>query len=195
MATERQIGLTAKGIGSFVVSLRSHGLNGILSEDEKRAIFDEVRVRFNLPPEADPERREAHVDAAELELIRADALETLLPHDQIAQPSVALFETDSAVLPEGSRAYLDRLAPTLRPGPGQLLILEGHATDAGAAHGADQHLLAYLRAVAVREYLIESHAFRPDRLEARAWVREHQAPGVATRGVDARLVTPSRMLR
>lgn len=195
MAHERKAGLTAKAISSFVMALRTHGMTGVLSDAEKQAIFDEVRVRFNLPPEEDQDRREAHADASELELLRSEALESMQPHDAIEQPAVALFTPDSAGLTDGTRTYLDRLAPTLRPGPGQVLILEGHSTDAGPAHRGDDHLLAYLRAVAVREHLVTVHQFKPVRVEARAWAQELLAGGGATQGVDARLVTPHRMLQ
>ena len=54
MAKERQYGLMADGLGSFVTALKSHGLPGILSDSEKKEVFDNFRRRFNLPPEPDP---------------------------------------------------------------------------------------------------------------------------------------------
>ena len=54
MAEEQNFGLLAKGVGSFIVAIESHGLNGIMSAHEKDEIFESVRRRFNLPPEEDP---------------------------------------------------------------------------------------------------------------------------------------------
>jgi chemotaxis protein MotB len=190
MSREQQAGLVAKGVGSFVVAVRSFGLDGILDDNERLAIFDEIRIRFNLPPEDDPERRTTHIDAASEELIRAEIAEGLRPHDELNQPTVATFPESSDELPDASTEYLDILAPTLRPGPGQVLILEGHASDGDP--GVDARLLAYRRAVRVRRHLVDEHGFRPDRVEARAWYAEIDGPGIGTRGVDARLITPSK---
>lgn len=188
MAQQQNFGLLAKGVGSFIVAIESHGLNGILSAREREEIFESVRRRFNLPPEEDPERREAHVEASTLELLRAETLEALTPHHEVRQPRIATFEPGSATFDTPSREYLDRLTDTLRPGPGQILILEGHAFDAGG----NDDWLAFRRAAAVREYLIREHRFRANRVEARAWIDEVITPGVATHAVDARLITPTR---
>jgi len=190
MASQRNYGLMASGLGSFMVALQSHGLPGIVSESERVEVFENYRRRFNLPPEPDPSRRDAHVDASDMELVRAAAANSLLPHNELTQPMVASFEPDSAVLTPASRAYLDRLADTLRPGQGQVLILEGHARDAGAAHANDDQWLAFRRAQTVAQWLIEEHGFRAARVEARAWLREIDPSEAATRSVDARLITP-----
>jgi len=191
MAEERKAGLLAKGVGSFVVALKTHGLDGILSGAEKKAIFEHVRRRFNLPPEDDPERRESHFDASHFELVRAKALEALRPHREVRQPQVATFAADSAALSIEARNYLDRLAGTLRPTQGQVLQLEGHALDAGERFQNDNQWLAFSRAEEVRQYLITQHRFAPDRVEARAWLREVFSESDATSGVDARLIIPS----
>lgn len=192
LSHQRNYGLIAKGLGSFVVALKSHGMPGLMSAGEKAAVFDEFRARFNLPPEDDPERREAHVDASELELIRAAAAKALEPHDELQQPAIAAFERGSALLSDSSRAYLDRLADTLRPARAQVLLLEGHALDAGPGFGEDDTRLALARAEAVRDYLLKEHEFSADRVEARAWLVEVEPDGAGTRCVDARLVTPAR---
>jgi outer membrane protein OmpA-like peptidoglycan-associated protein len=192
LAQERDAGLIARGLGSFVVALKSHGLPGFLSDSERLAIFDEFRQRFNLPPEPDPERREAHTRASELELIRAAAAGALQPHDELFQPAVATFEPGSAELTAASREYLERLAETLRPGASQLLILEGHARDAGEDFAGDDRWLAFERARAVRELLVGTLDFAAARVEARAWLVEVEPEGQGTRTVDARLVTPAR---
>lgn len=193
MSHEQQAGLLAKGVGSFVVAVRSFGLDGVLDANERVAIFDSIRMRFNLPPEDDPERRTTHIDASSEELVRAALMEGLEPHDELNQPTVASFAEGSHELTEDGRRYLDLLAPTLRPGRSQVLILEGHARD--GAQGLDSRLLAFERARAVRAYLLEEHGFRPDRVESRAWVAEVDAPGIGTRGVDARLITPQKKKR
>jgi outer membrane protein OmpA-like peptidoglycan-associated protein len=155
-------------------------------------VFENFRRRFNLPPEEDAERRGEHEEASEVELLRADAVAALAPHDELFQPHVASFATDSAALDEPSRGYLDRLAPTLRPATGQVLVLEGHAADAGARFSGDDAWLASERARAVRDYLLEAHGFAPGRVEARAWLAEIDGGAVEARRVDARLITPER---
>ena len=192
LSTQQQNGLLARGLGSFVVAVRSFGLDGVLGDQQKLEIFNEFRARFNLPPEEDLERREQHSNAANLELIRAQVARGLAPHDELNQPAVALFEPDSAALTEDARRYLDLLAATLRPGRGQVLLLEGHARDAGPAHGGDDRLLAFLRAQAVRDYLIEERGFRAHRVEARAWLEDLEDSSLGGRSVDARLITPDR---
>ena len=190
LSSQKDHGLIARGLGSFVVALKSHGLPGMMSEDEKIAIYNEFRVRFNLPPEEDPERRETMMNASDMELVRVAAAEALRPHDELFQPAVAAFEAGSSELGEASRRYLDRLADTLRPGKGQLLVLEGMALD--DARAAMDHGRALARARAVREYLLKEHEFSADRVEARAWFVEVEPAGAGTRCVDARLMTPAR---
>ncbi len=40
MSEERHHGLVAKGLGSFIVAIKSHGLDGIMSAQEKQGVFD-----------------------------------------------------------------------------------------------------------------------------------------------------------
>jgi chemotaxis protein MotB len=189
LSREQQEGLVARGVGSFLVALRSFGLPGVLDESDEASIFENVRRRFNAPPESDPERRsEDHLEAAELELIRARAARALAPHDELNQPAVAVFAAGSAELDAAGRRYLDLIAASLRPARGQLLLLEGHATDAERSSAGSA--LAFARARAVAEYLIERGHPR-DRVQARAWAAEVEGAGPSTRSVDARLVTPS----
>lgn len=190
MSHEQQAGLVAKGVGSFVVAVRSFGLDGILNDNEQHAIFDEIRVRFNLPPEDDEERRTDFMEASKEELVKAAIAEGLRPHNELNQPTVASFADGSTEITDAGMDYLDALAPILRPGKKQTLILEGHATDGGTASAS--RLLAYRRALAVRRYLVLELGFREERVEARAWVREIDPPGIGTRGVDARLITPGK---
>jgi chemotaxis protein MotB len=192
LSKERQYALVADGLGSFVSALRSHGLPGFLSDAERRDVFDNFRRRFNLPPEDDPQRRPEHDQASDAELLRADVLQALAPHDELFQPHVAGFAADSAELDEASRGYLDRLAPTLRPAAGQVLVLEGHAADAAAAFGGDDAWLAFERARAVRAWLLEAHGFAPERVEARGWLEGIDGDADQGRRVDARLITPER---
>jgi len=190
MSKTQQVGLVATGIGSFVVAIRSFGLPGALDEYEQASFYENVRKRFTLPPENDPERQEDHLQATNLELIRAKAAKALRPHDQISQPALATFDPDSSVLTESAKRYLDLLAPTLHPKPGEVLLLEGHALDAGPRHRNDDHWLAFERARVVRDYMREEHGYPGHRIEVRAWVDEIDRPGIATRSVDARLVVP-----
>ena len=187
MSETQEIGLIAKGVGSFLVATRNFGLPGVMSEADEASIYENVRRRFNLPPEDDPDRQAEHVDASEKELIRG-AAEALRPHDEIAQPSVAVFAPDSAILDEASRQYLDVLSTLLRPGPGQSLLLEGHAPNDHPERGR----LAFERALAVRDYLVEERGFPKSGVKVRAWVYEIDSGGTAVRSVDARLITPER---
>lgn len=191
MSAEQQQGLVAKGIGSFVLTLRSFGLPGMLSEEERAQVFENVRTRFNLPPEPDPELREKHEWAETVETLRAKDLESLRPHDELGQPMLAVFAPDSAELTADSRRYVDLLAPTLRPGRNQVLQLEGHALDAGPRFQYDDRWLALSRALAVRAYLVDEHRFQPARVQARAWAMEIDGVGPRTRSVDARLILPA----
>lgn len=191
LSQERSFGLMAKGVGSFIIAVTSHGLNGIMDAQEKQEVFDHVRRRFNLPPEEDPERRELdHGDASTHELVTAEMLEALEPHLEVRQPSVARFETDSAELSAGARTYLDTLAATLRPRRGQLLRLEGMGADSASGPGLGSQTLGIRRAEAVRQYLIRGHNYPPSQVEARAWVQDILGSGPPGRVVHARLITP-----
>jgi chemotaxis protein MotB len=191
MATEQNYGLLAKGVGSFIVAVRSFGMNGVLSGQDESRIFEQVRRRFNLPPEEDPDRREAHLEASHFELVRAKAMEALQPQLELSQPEIAAFGSDSSTLSAESQRHIDRLAATLRPSRGQTLVLEGHARDAAQRFGHSNLWLASARAQAVRDYLIEKHAFKADRIVARGWLEEVLGEGPSTRSVDARLVSPN----
>jgi chemotaxis protein MotB len=194
MASQRKYGLVADGLGSFVAALSSHGLPGRLTESERIEIFNNFRRRFNLPPEPDPEKRVRFDQASDKELLRALTADALAPHRELFQPQVALFDDRSYELSPATRAYLDRLAPTLSPGPGQLLVIEGKATDAEAADPDARAQLAFLRASAVRDWLVKEHDCLPQRLEARAWL-DATASESASSSVDARLITPARHSR
>ena len=190
MSSEQNYGLMAKGLGSFVVAIESFGLNGILSGNEKQAIFDEVRRRFNLPPEEDPERLEEPEQSALQELLRAETVEALEPRHALRQPRLARFQGTSTVLDEAARSYLAMQADSLRPGPGFVLLLEGHGPPRGTGVSADPTWLAFRRAAVVREYLIEHLNFHPERVEARAWMVEIDDDPRMTDVVDARLIFP-----
>lgn len=190
LSREQNYGLLASGVGSFLVAVRSHGLDGILSEAERQHLFEHTRRRFNLPPEEDPERREEHLDASSSELLRARAASGLRPHDVVGYPFVAVFDPGSDQLTAPARRYLDRLAASLEPQRGQVLLLEGHAGPGETFERDGAPRLAFRRARAVARYLSETHGLRSQRIEARAWSLEIQPEGLETRSVDARLITP-----
>jgi len=191
LSKERNYGLMAKGLGSFVVALKSHGMPGILSSGEKQKIFSQVRRRFNLPPEPDPHRRTDHELASSSEMLRAEAVEALKPRREIRQPQLGRFEAGSAELTPQARRYIDLQADSLRPAYGQVLVLEGHATP---SERGETLALAFARARAVEEYLAEEHRFDPERMEARAWWGEltEEIRQSEVDVVHARLVMPSR---
>ncbi len=186
MSRERDFGMVARGVGSFVMAVESHGLNGILGGAERQDVFDQVRRRFNLPPEPDPERRTDMNLASTSEMVRAEMVDSLRPRRELHQPRLAVFARASSELDASSRDYIASLAESLRPAAGQLLILEGHA--APDIQGANS--LAYARAQAVARYLIEEHHFKPERVSARAWLVELETPRRETNIVNARLVFP-----
>lgn len=189
MSKERNYGLLAKGVGSFVISIKSFGLTGILDDHDKQAVYDEVRRRFNLPPEPDPERRTEPEQASSLEMVRAEALEALKPRHELRMPTVATFEGASTDLSEPAREFLAAQADSLRPGPGSVLLLEGHAPAPGVTD-EDPAWIAYRRADAVRTHLVERLRFPEDRVEARAWLVEVGDDPRMTDVVHARLVLP-----
>jgi len=190
MSKERQVGLVAKGVGSFMVRLNSLGLDGVLDGQQEQQIFDEVRARFNLPPDDDPERQVDDVDAATVEQLDAETLERLPAADVLLQPGIALFPKGSAELTPEAREYLGLLAISLKPGAGQVLALEGYGDVGGEFEQA--YRLGLERAQAVRRYLIESQGFPPGRVEARAWLIPTVEPSAGLAPVDARLILPNQ---
>lgn len=190
MSKEQAPGLVAEGVGSFVVQLETHGLNGTLSGAEKLAIFNKVRAKFGLPPKPEEGEPATYDLSSTKELLRTKAAEALRPHAEVAQPNLAIFESGSSELRYEARRYLDQLASTLRPREGQILVLEGHAADSGGLDPMADRQLSNKRARAVRMYLLESHDFVDERVEARGWYQETTGPGDrATRAVHGRLVT------
>ena len=97
MSEERNAGLMARGVGSFVVAVQSHGLDGILTSSNKQKVFDQVRRRFNLPPEPDPDRRLDHERASTSEMVRAEVLDAMRPRRELHQPRLATFAPGSAL--------------------------------------------------------------------------------------------------
>lgn len=182
LSHEQSFGLLADGVGSFRVALESHGVNGLLEDADRKAIFENQRRRFNLPPRAETESQILPEDASEFELLRAEAVEALLPHDELSFPVLSSFEDDSSTLSVAAKRYAGTLADSLRPAKGQLLVLEGHSP-------LSNRLLAWQRADSLRSHLISEYGFNPNRVEARAWMTELDGASVNT--VDARLITPA----
>jgi len=191
MSKERQVGLVASGIGSFLVRLESMGLSGVMGAAERDAVFNEVRTKFQLPPERDPDRSSAPEDAAPLEVLNADRIADIAAHDSLLQPAVAVFAPGSVELDANARRYLDLLAPTLRPAAEQVLVLEGHGMS-GEPGLADPIELGHRRALAVKNYLVEKHAFKSARVEPRTWIASPNDGGSSGQSVDARLILPAK---
>ena len=181
MAKKQDAGLVARGLGTFVVALESKGMGAPLSGAEYLNAVNTFRKNFGLDPVTEEELLEGRVDARNLEEVRKILETALRPYNALPQPSIARFRSDSAELDDGARKYLDLIAESLRPGFGQVLILEGHARDP---------VLAFRRASAVRDYLISTHTFVTQRVEARAWSREPRFAGQLPPAVDARLIQP-----
>ena len=191
MAKEQQAGLLASGVGSFIVAVKSHGMNGILSGQEEADVFEHVRRKFNVPSDVEEERLTEAMDASNLELIKSQMVDALQPHDELTYPAVVEFPADSAEIPASALPYLEMLAPSLHPKFGQTLLIEGHSNDAGTRYAGNERQLAAARAMAVRKYLIDQYGFAPDRIEARAWQVELPRDGQKNQSVDIRLVTPA----
>ena len=186
MSKSRNFGLMARGLGSFVVSVRSMGLTGVLDGHEQQAIFEQMRRRFNLPPEDDPARRAAHEDASLKELIRASSAEKLVPHDEVRQPRIATFHQGADELGEASMRYLDALADSLRPSSNQTLVLEGFDPDRRLSTGSS---LALARGRAVEAYLVNEHDFDPRKVRVRTWADHSSETLQSTLRVDGRLIS------
>jgi chemotaxis protein MotB len=189
MAKTQDAGLIASGLGPFVAQLGSTGLGGAMEGDNALEYTNEYRRRFGLQPITAEERDtgvQASASPSELEkLVR----ESLRPYSALGQPMVATFEQGSAELGPAGKRYLDLLADTLRPGREQVLVLEGHAGDAGEPFGYDNTRLAAMRALAVQDYLVKEHGFVAVRVEARTPAHEERSAEMP-RNVDARLVQP-----
>jgi chemotaxis protein MotB len=186
MSKSRSFGLMARGLGSFVVTVRSMGLTGLLSGHEEQAIFEQMRRRFNLPPEDDPARRAVHEDASLKELIRASSVEKLTPHDEVRQYRIASFDSGDATLTANSRRYLDALTESLRPRPGQTLVLEGFAPEGDASTGGS---LALARGRVVENYFVNEHNFDAGRVLVRTWADPSKDLTKSESRVDGRLIS------
>jgi len=182
LAHEQSFGLLADGVGSFRIALQSHGVRGLLEESDRKAIFENQRRRFNLPARLESQAVVRPEDASEFEILKAESIDALLPHDELTFPAVSAFSDGSTEISAETTRYVTTLAESLKPARGQLLVLEGHAP-------AGDRLLAWRRADALRTHLITEHGFKPDRVEARAWMTELEDSAQDT--VDARLITPA----
>ncbi|QDU70034.1 flagellar motor protein MotB [Engelhardtia mirabilis] len=188
MSREQTFGMVARGIGSFMVSAESYGLDGLLDGSEKNEIFNEVRVRFNLPPVENPMEPDDEHPMATSELVRADDIDKLPPRNEIFQPSVAIFAVGSSELSSEAAQYLDLLAPSLRPRGTQVLVLEAQAGAGEASGDLARNALALARARAVRKHLEEHHGYQRARLEVRAWISGLDPGSNGGAAVDARLI-------
>jgi outer membrane protein OmpA-like peptidoglycan-associated protein len=181
MAKKQDAGLIARGLGTFVVALESKGMGAPLSGAEYLNAVNTFRKNFGLDEIKEEELLEGRADARNLDEVRRILETALRPYNALPQPAIARFADDSAELDANARKYLDLIAESLRPGFGQILILEGHARDPQ---------IAFRRAAAVRDYLIGTHTFVNQRVEARAWASEPHFSGEVPPAVDARLIQP-----
>jgi chemotaxis protein MotB len=190
MAKSQDAGLMANGLGPFIASLRMRGMDGALDESRVLDSINNYRRRFGLEPIKAEEMQGGatpYHDTVQVQDLVRSALRNSYSLDQ---PLVATFAEDSDVLSEDARHYLDLLSSSLRPGQGQVLVLEGHADDADVNFDGDDALLALRRATAVADYFVKELAFVSVRVEPRAWPRDEKRPGASARGVDAHLIQP-----
>lgn len=192
MAPTQDAGLTAAGLGPFVVALESGGMDGALQGERQLQRVNMYRDRFGLDPLSEDEFEDGRIEARDSQEIEQLLTSSLRPYAEMRQPLIARFAVDSAELSVSTKQYLDAMAETLRPGFGQLLLLEGHALDAGPNFKDSNAWLAVARSQSVKHYLVDKHGFVPQRVEARAWATEDPSDSKDHRCVDARLVEPRR---
>jgi chemotaxis protein MotB len=191
MASTQDAGLMANGLGPLAASLESGGMDSVLKGAKVLESVNRYRERFGLQQLTEEEFETGHEAVHDTSVIQQLIHDAMKPSFSLGQPLVAKFSAGSAELTEAAQNYLDMLAETLRPGHGQVLVLEGHANDAGEEFSNDDAELAWRRAAVVANYLVKEHGFSTVRVEPRAWAREEAAHGSSMRGVDARLVQPS----
>ncbi len=189
MAPKQDAGLIAAGLGPFVAALENKGNDNALTGAETLAKVNTYRQRFGLAPITEDQLVGA-AEIAEAKDVEQIVKQSLRPYSELMQPLLAEFAPGSAVLDERARRYVDLLADTLRPGFKQILVLEGHADDAGQDFARNDAWLAASRAIALKDYLVNEHGFIPNRVEARAWAVQMPSIKTSSRGVDARLVQP-----
>lgn len=127
LSREQSFGLLADGVGSFKIALESHGMTGLLEESDRKAIFENQRRLFDVPARPDDQSKRWDEDASEFEVLKAESVDALLPHDELAFPAVSAFSDGSMEISEVTRRYVATLVESLKPARGQLLVLEGHA--------------------------------------------------------------------
>ncbi|MBL8858709.1 MAG: OmpA family protein [Planctomycetes bacterium] len=190
MAKTQDAGLMAKGLGPFMASLELGGSDGPMDGGRMLDGINKYRLRFGLEPLTEEELASGYESPKDPAGIEDMVRQSLRSAWTLEQPLIATFAEDSAELSDDSKHYLDLMASSLRPGQGQVLVLEGHADDAGARFDYDDTLLALRRAVAVAKYFVEELGFITVRVEPRAWPREPERNGTNMRRVDARVVQP-----
>lgn len=194
MAPKQDAGLIAAGLGPFIAAMENKGQDLPMTGADSFNKINEVRKRFGLNPMREEEFLLGAVEVKSAKDMEQLIKRSLRAYNELRQPFLAVFDEDSAVLDDAGRSYLEALAETLRPGHGQILVLEGHADDAGNNFRHDNAWLAATRAQAVKSYLCEELGFVTTRVEARAPAIETEKPEAGRpekgRRVDARLMQP-----
>jgi len=193
MAPKQDAGLIAAGLGPFIAAMENKGQDLPLTGAESLQAVNTYRKRFGLVPITEPEMLLGAVEVRSAKDIERLIKSALRSYSELRQQYVVPeFKPDSATLSDENKAYLEALAETLRPGHGQILVLEGHADDAGNNFRRNNAWLAASRAQAVKSYLCEELGFVTTRVEARAPAVELGTPDAKTaRRVDARLMQPA----
>src|SRR5205085_10557436 len=125
MAPKPESGLVAAGLGEFVNVLEGSGVGGAMDGEARLIKVNEFRERFGLQPLSLEEYQAGEPEtksAPELEKLVHD---NLRDYSELLQPAMATFAARSDELSDATREYLDRMAKILRPGSGQILVLEG----------------------------------------------------------------------
>ncbi|MBK7642582.1 MAG: OmpA family protein [Planctomycetes bacterium] len=192
MAPKQDAGLIAAGMGPFIAAMENKGQDLPMTGAESLSKINEVRKRFGLMPTTEQELLLGAVEVKSAKDIETLIKRALRPYAEMRQPFFAVFREDSDALSDEAKSYLDALAESFRPGHGQILVLEGHAADAGTNFQGDNARLAAARAQAVKTYLCEELGFVTTRVEARApAVEMEKQDAERMRRVDARLMQPA----
>lgn len=167
MASEQNPASLANGLGSFEVALKSHGLPGLLSGDERLEIFNKVRARFELPPLEAGELENVDRSATQAELMPVEDIKNIPRQTEIVSNVLVVFKPGSTTVDTFTQRRLAREITALRPRAREVLVVEGYGD--GDSTG-DDRVLAWNRAESVRKLLIEEFDIPAQSIESRvAW--------------------------
>lgn len=157
-ATERQAGFVSDGIGSFKNVINSHGLPGVMPSDSYPVDLGARRIRYR-PVGAINSTLVDDAKTLEHDLNRdslRDVVKDSLKQDDVTRvPVEFIFDRRGTSLSDVHRDALDIMAPLVK-GKNLRVRVEGYAYEENADR-RETRSIAYLRALAVGEYLVDVH--------------------------------------